>query len=151
MDDEAQTLDEMGPIGYLVVEFPRDAQPDGSALMHLHQLVERGTIHVLDLAFVRKNEDGSVVSVGVGDVDLRGEVDVALLAEASSGLLGEDDLGEAAVALEPGCAAAVLVYENTWAAPFAAALRRTGAQLVASGSVPVQAILASLEAKSSAT
>ena len=139
-------LDEMGPVDYAVIEFPADRQPDGSALPLLRDLVERGIIRVLDLAFVRREADGSIVGIDIEDVDLRGEVDVTLFSEASSGLVDDADLGEAGSALEPGASAAVLVYENTWAAPFATALRRSGAQLVAGGRIPVQAILATLDA-----
>ena len=139
-------LDEMGPVDYAVIEFPADRQPDGSALPLLRDLVERGIIRVLDLAFVRRQADGSIVGVDIADVGLAGEVDVTLFAEASSGLVDDADLGEAGSALEPGASAAVLVYENTWAAPFATALRRSGAQLVAGGRIPVQAILATLDA-----
>lgn len=138
-------LDELGPIDYAVIEFPADREPDGSALPLLADLVDRGTIRVLDLAFVRKEADGSVVGVEVADVGLRGDLDVTLFSEASSGLIDSGDLEEAASVLEPGCSAAVLVYENSWAAPFASALRRNGAQLVASGRIPVQAILATLD------
>jgi hypothetical protein len=138
-------LDELGPVDYLVVEFPADRQPDGSALPLLRDLAARGIIRVLDLAFVRKDPDGSVVGVDIADVGLQGELDVTLFAEASSGLVDDADLEEAGAVLEPGCSAAVLVYENTWAAPFARALRRNGAQLVASGRVPVQALLATLD------
>lgn len=138
-------LDELGPIDYFVVEFPADRQPDGSALPLLRDLVDKGTIRILDLAFVQKKADGSVVGVDIADVGLRGDLDVTLFAEASSGLLDGDDLGQAGSVLEPGCSAAVLVYENTWAGPFAAALRRNGAQLVAAGRIPVQAILAQLD------
>lgn len=139
-------LDELGPIDYLVVEFPADRQPDGSALPLLLDLVDRGIIRVLDLAFARRELDGSVVGVDISDVNLTGDLDITVFASASSGLLGDDDLAEAGNALEPGCTAAVLVYENTWAAPFAAALRRNGAQLVANGRIPVQAMLAALDA-----
>ena len=139
-------LDELGPIDYIVVEFPADREPDGSALMHLVELVQQGTIRILDLAMVRKEPDGSVVGVDFNDAGLTGQMDVSLIAEAASGLLDGDDLAEAGEVLEPGCSAAVLIYENTWAAPFASALRRNGAQLVASGRVPVQAILATLDA-----
>jgi hypothetical protein len=138
-------LDELGPVDYLVVEFPADRQPDGSALPLLRDLAARGIIRVLDLAFIRKDPDGSVVGVDIADVGLQGELDVTLFAEASSGLVDDADLEEAGAVLEPGCSAAVLVYENTWAAPFARALRRNGAQLVASGRVPVQALLATLD------
>jgi hypothetical protein len=144
---EGDTLDvdELGPIDYLVVEFPADRQPDGSALPYLIDLVDRGIIRVLDLMFVRRELDGSTVGVDISDLGLQGDFDVTVFAEASSGLLGDDDLAEAGNALEPGCSAAVLMYENRWAAPFARALRKTGAQLVANGRIPVQAILASLE------
>ena len=138
-------LDELGPVDYLVVEFPADRQPDGSALPLLRDLVERGIIRVLDLAFVRREADGSTVGIDIADVGLRGDVDVTMFAEASSGLVDDADLDEAGSALEPGATAAVLVYENTWAAPFARALRRNGAQLVAGGRIPVQALLATLD------
>lgn len=137
---------ELGPIDYLVVEFPADREPDGSALVHLVDLVDRGIIRVLDLAFVRRLPDGSVVGIDINDVGLTGNVDITLFEGAASGLLGNDDLGEAGTVLEPGCSAAVLLYENTWAGPFAAALRHNGAQLVANGRIPVQALLAALEA-----
>jgi hypothetical protein len=137
-------LDQLGPIDYLVVEFPPDEQPDGTALTALRDLVERGIIDVLDLAFFRRADDGSVVGVNIADAGLEG-VDVSLFAQASSGLLDGDDLAEAGAAIEQGRLGAVLVYENTWAAPFATALRRHNAQLVASGRIPVQAILATLD------
>lgn len=138
-------LDEMGPIDYLVVEFPADREPDGTALPILVDLVERGIIRVLDLAFFRKDTDGTIVGIDIAATGLQGEFDVTLFAEASSSLLGEEDLAEAGEALEPGRLGAVLMYENTWAAPFATALRRNGAELVASGRIPVQAILETLD------
>lgn len=144
-------LDELGPIDYAVIEFPADRPPDGSALPLLRDLADRGVIRVLDLAFVRKDADGAVAGIDVQDVGLTGDLDVTLFAEASSGLVDSDDVEEAAAVLEPGCSAAVLVYENTWAAPFARALRRNGAQLVASGRIPVQAVLAKLDALDSET
>ncbi|NLV81173.1 MAG: DUF1269 domain-containing protein [Rhodococcus sp.] len=139
-------LDEMGPIDYLVIEFPADRPPNGSALPLLRDLVDRDIIRVLDLAFVQKDVDGSVSGIDIADVGLEGDVDVTLFAEAASGLLDETDLGDAGEALEPGCSAAVLVYENRWAAPLARALRGNGAQMVASGRIPLQSILASLDA-----
>jgi hypothetical protein len=144
-------LDELGPIDFVVVEFPADRRPDGSALPLLRDLVDRGVVRVLDLAFVRMDADGAVAGIDVADVGLTGDLDVSLFAEASSGLLDGGDLAEAGAVLEPGCSAAVLVYENTWAAPFARALRRNGAQLVAGGRIPVQAILAKLDALDAAT
>ena len=138
-------LDQLGPIDYLVVEFPADHEPDGSALAEVIDLVDRGIVRVLDLAWVRREKDGTVTGVDISDLGLTGDIDITLFAGATSGLLGEDDLTEAANALEPGCSAAVLLYENTWAAPFARALRRSGAQLVANGRIPVQALLAALD------
>ncbi|MGK9269789.1 DUF1269 domain-containing protein [Williamsia muralis] len=138
--------EDVGPIDYLVVEFPADRPPDGSAFPLLLDLIERQIIRVLDLTFVRKDLDGSVAGLSIDEVGLDGELDITLFAEARTGLLEHSDLDEAAAAMEAGSSAAVLVYENRWAAPFAAALRRNGAQLVASGRIPTQAILASLDA-----
>ena len=138
--------EDIGPIDYLVVEFPADRPPDGSALPLLLDLVDRQIIRVLDLTFVRKELDGSVSGMSIEEVGLGGELDITLFAEARTGLLEHSDLDEAATAMEPGSTAAVLVYENRWAAPFAVALRRSGAQLVANGRIPTQAILATLDA-----
>ncbi|MFC9833055.1 DUF6325 family protein [Rhodococcus sp. NPDC127530] len=138
--------EDSGPIDYLVVEFPADRRPDGSALTILRDLVEQGTVRVLDLVFLRKEADGSVVAIDIVDVGLEGGIDSSLFAEASTGLLDLADIADAGSVLEPGSSAALLVYENSWAAPFATALRRSGAQLVASGRIPVQGILASLDA-----
>ncbi|NUK48972.1 DUF1269 domain-containing protein [Streptomyces lunaelactis] len=135
----------MGPVDYLVVEFPGNRMT-GEGLPLLVDLVERGIIRILDLSFVRKELDGSVSGLQIADFDGDGELDLTLFEGASSGLLGEDDLQDAAAVLEPGNSAGIIVYENVWAGPFAAALRRGGAQLVASGRIPVQALLASLEA-----
>jgi hypothetical protein len=136
---------ELGPIDYLVVEWPAGKQPSGEGLPLLVDLVDRGLIRVLDLAFVRKLDDGSVVGLDLDALGAEGAPELTLFEGASSGLLGEDDYSEAGAAIEPGCSAALLVYENTWAAPFASALRRSGAQLVANGRVPVNAIIAALD------
>jgi hypothetical protein len=141
---------ELGPIDYLVVEWPADRQPTGEAFPLLLDLVERGLIRVLDLAFVHKEEDGSIVGLNIGDLDLDGNPEIAVFEGASSGLLSDDDYNEAGGALEPGCSAAILLFENTWAAPFASALRRSGAQLVANGRIPVNAIIAALDELESA-
>lgn len=135
---------EMGPIDYIVVEFPGNRMT-GEGLPILVDLVDRGLIRILDLLFVRKDEDGSVAGMEIADFDGDGALDLAVFEGASSGLLGEDDIAEAGKALEPGNSAGILVYENVWAAPFAAALRRGGAQMVASGRIPVPAVLAALE------
>jgi hypothetical protein len=140
----ANELDEMGPIDYLVIEWP-DRQPSGEAAPLLVDLVDRGLIRVIDIAFLAKGEDGSVTTLDIASLAEQSE-SLKELAGASSGLLSEEDAGEAATALEPGSSAAILVYENRWAGPFAAALRRSGAQLVANGRIPVQAILAALDA-----
>ncbi|AWK12031.1 DUF1269 domain-containing family protein [Streptomyces spongiicola] len=134
----------MGPVDYLVVEFPGN-QMTGEGLPLLVDLVERRIIRVLDLLFVRKDTDGTVTALEFSDMDGDGTLDLAVFEGASSGLLGQDDLEEAAAAVEPGSSAAVLVYENTWAAPLARALRRGGAQLVAGGRIPVQQLLAALD------
>jgi hypothetical protein len=142
MDDDR---DEMGPIDYLVVEFPGD-RLTGKALPMLVDLVDRGLIRILDLVFVRKELDGSVTGLVVADLDGDGEFDPVVFQGASSGLLAPDDVSDAAAVLEPGSSAGILVYENVWAAPLAAELRRSGGQLVAGGRIPVQAVLAALEA-----
>ena len=141
----AQTLEETGPIDYLIVEFPNNMFT-GEAFPYLIDLVDRGIIRILDLALIERQLDGSVVKANIADFDGDGKLDLVAFQGASSGLLGQDDFDEAGLALNPGSAAAVLVYENVWAGPFAAALRRGGAQLVASGRIPVQAMLAALDA-----
>ncbi|MFB7407608.1 DUF6325 family protein [Streptomyces sp. NPDC056202] len=141
MNDEAE---ELGPIDYLIVEFP-GSRMTGEGLPLLVDLVDRGLIRILDLTFVRKEEDGSVSGLEIADLTGDGELDLAVFEGVSSGLLGQDDLEEAASALQPGSSAGVLVYENRWAAPFAAALARGGAQVVASGRIPVPALMAALD------
>jgi hypothetical protein len=134
-------IDEMGPIDYLCVEFPPGSRT-GEGLPLLVDLVDRRIIRILDLRFFRKDENGSVIELDgtqLGD-------GLAIFSGAASGMLGNDDLAEAAAALQPGSAAVVLIYENLWAAPLAVTLRRAGAQLVAGGRIPVQALLAALDA-----
>jgi Family of unknown function (DUF6325) len=134
---------ELGPIDYVVVEWPANNQPSGEAFPFLVDLVDRGLIRLLDLAFVHKADDGSVVGIDLTDLD--GKPELAVFEGAASGLLGDEDRVEAGNALQPGCSAAILLYENTWAAPFATALRRSGAQLVASGRVPINALIQALD------
>jgi hypothetical protein len=143
-------LDEMGPIDYLVVEFP-GSRMTGKGLPMLVDLVDRGIIRIIDLVFVRKELDGSVRGVAIADLDKDGQLDLAVFEGASSGLLGQDDLDEAGGALEAGSSAGILVYENRWAAPLAREIRRGGGQLVASGRIPVQALLAALDAAEAST
>ena len=132
---------ELGPIDYLLVEWP-GKQPNGAAPPHLVDRVDRGLIRILDFAFIKKEEDGSVIQLEIADL---GD-EILVLEGASSGILSDEDTSEAAQALENGTSAALLVYENSWAAPFASAVRRSGGQLVASGRIPVNEILAALEA-----
>ena len=146
--EQRELLEEMGPIDYVVLEWP-GRQPNGEAAPLLVDLVERGIIRILDVAFIAKDADGSVVAL---DLDTLGdEGGFGVFAGASSGLLDHEELDEAARALEPGTSAAVLIWENRWAAPTASALRRSGGQLVASGRIPVQAILAALDATEATT
>jgi hypothetical protein len=148
MEQSANDINEMGPIDYIVVEWT-GRQPTGEAVPHLVDLVDRGIIRILDLAFVTKGEDGSVARLEISEVgDAVGEY--AVFEGASSGLLSDEDTDEAGAVLEPGTSAAVLVFENLWAAPFATAVRRSGGQLVASGRIPVQALLAALDAAEAA-
>jgi Family of unknown function (DUF6325) len=144
----AEEFDEMGPIDYLLVEWP-GRQPTGEAAPHLIDLVDRGLIRILDLVFLHKDEDGSLARLEISDLGDQVEA-YADFEGASSGLLSDEDTDEAGSALEPGTSAALLVYENRWAAPFASALRRSGGQLVASGRIPIQAMLAALDAADAA-
>ncbi|MET1039006.1 MAG: DUF6325 family protein [Aeromicrobium sp.] len=143
-------VDEMGPIDYIVVEFPGNRMT-GEAFPLLIDLVDRGVIRIIDLVFVTKDLDGSVKGIAIADLDGDGELDLAAFEGASSGLIGDDDIQETGDVLEPGSSAGILVYENVWAGPFASAVRRGGGQLVASGRIPVQALLAALDAAESAT
>jgi hypothetical protein len=136
-------IEEMGPVDYLVVEWPGQ-QPTGEAAPILLDLVDRGLIRILDLAFIAKADDGSVARLEISDLGEK-VADLKVFEGASSGLLSDDDTSDAAEALEPGTSAAVLVYENVWAAPFAAAVRRSGGQLVANGRIPIQAMIAALD------
>jgi hypothetical protein len=134
-----------GPIDYLVIEFPAGPM-SGQGLPLLLELVDRDLIRILDLVVVRREEDGSVAGLNLADLDGDGALEFAAFRGASSGLLDRGDIEEAGRVLAPGATAVVLVYENVWAAPLAGALRRDGAQLVAGGRIPVDAVLASLEA-----
>ncbi|MGY1618228.1 DUF6325 family protein [Geodermatophilus sp. SYSU D00691] len=143
--EHAPDLDELGPVDYIVLAFPTDRMT-GEAFPLLLDLVDRGIIRILDLAFLRKDEDGTVTTLSHVDLERMQLLEAALFDGAASGLVGPDDIAEAAAALDPGTAAAVLVYENAWATPLAAALRRSGGQLVGAGHIPVQALVAALDA-----
>jgi hypothetical protein len=141
----ADEVDPMGPISYLVVEFPGNKMT-GEGLPILVDLVDRGLIRILDLTFVTRDVDGSVRAVDIRDIDHDGTLDIGIFQGASSGLLDDSDLADAAPVIEPGSSAGILIFENRWAASFTQALRRGGAELVAAGYVPQDAILASLDA-----
>jgi hypothetical protein len=144
-DPVIDQLEDMGPVDYVVLEWDGEQPVTGEVMPLLRDLADRGIIRILDIAFVVKDADGAVTPIDFAD--LAQAVDGLRDFEgASSGLLGHDDLEEAANALEPGTVAGVLMWENRWAAPVAAALRRSGGQLVASGRIPIQAIVASLDA-----
>jgi hypothetical protein len=133
-------IEEMGPIDYLLVEWTA-RQPHGELAPHLVDLVDRGLVRILDLVFLAKDEDGTVAALELGELPA-----LAAFEGAASGLLDDEDLEEAGAVMEPGTSAALLVYENTWAAPFAVALRRSGGQIVSSGRIPIQQMLGALEA-----
>ena len=137
----------MGPIDYLVVEFPDDHQMTGEAFSIMLDWVDRGLVRILDLLFIRKEFDGSVAVVELADVDKDGTLGLDAFEGAQSGALGPGDVDDAGRVIEPGRIAGILVYENRWAAPLGIALRKGGAQLVATGRIPIQALLASLEAR----
>jgi Family of unknown function (DUF6325) len=139
---EEQTL---GPISYLITEFP-GSKMTGEAFPILLDLVDRGLIRILDLRFISKGADGSVGAVELMDLDHDGTFDVALFEGASSGIIDDSDVAEAASVIEPGSSAAVLIFENRWANGFVQALRRGGAELVAAGYIPQDTLAASLDA-----
>jgi Family of unknown function (DUF6325) len=138
-------LEEMGPIDYLVIEFP-GSRMSGEGLPLLVDLADRGIIRILDLVFIRKLPDGTVVRLELSGGQAGGGAELSVFAGASSGLLDPGDIDAVAEVILPGSTAGVLVYENRWAAPLATALRRGGAQLLAGGRIPVQALLAALDA-----
>ena len=138
--------DELGPIDIVVISYPPGAPATGEAAPILLDLVERGVIRVLDALFVTKAEDGSVAGFEAKDLDDHDVGDFHIFEGASSGMLGDEDARTAAEALEPGSAAVLIVYENRWAAPFAAAVRRNGGEVVGYQRIPVEAVLEALDA-----
>jgi hypothetical protein len=138
-------LDELGPVDYIIVEFPAGKSNfTGEMATELIALVDSGTIRVIDVLILTKHEDGTIEPMELSDVGELGELEAveAQLAE----LLAEEDVDHLAAAMEPGSTAGVLIWENLWAAPFASAARRSGGQLIANGRIPIQAIIASIEA-----
>jgi hypothetical protein len=144
---EANNVDVLGPVDYLVVEFPADkANFSGEMAAELTSLVDRELVRVLDLLLLRKDPDGSVVVDELHEVDSSHLGELRALEADLAMLLAAEDVEEIGKVLEPGNVAAVLVYENRWAAPFASAVRRSGGQLIADGRIPTQALLAAIEA-----
>jgi len=143
--DDSQVLDELGPVDWIVVEFP-GSRFDGGVAQTLADLVDRGIIRILDLLMIRKDEDGSIDTLELSDLDESEVGGIRAYETAMANLLSLEDVTSAAAAVEPGSTAAVLVWENLWAAPFGSAVRHRGGQLVASGRIPVQALLAAIEA-----
>jgi hypothetical protein len=142
MTDDAP---EMGPVDYLVMEFATERMT-GESLPILLDLAGRGTIRILDLAFVRKDRDGVVTSLTIAELDSDEDLDLTPFEGAGTGLVDRDDLDEAGRILEPGRAAVLVVYENSWAAALVGALHRSGAQVVAGGRIPHQDLLDALSA-----
>ena len=144
-----RSLDELGPVDYFIVEFPAGAQNfSGDGIRELVKLHESGVIRVMDILILQKADDGTVMAQELGDLDDLGELG-KLEAELVQ-TLAEEDVDHLAAAMDPGSVAGVLVYENLWAAPFASAMRRAGGQLIANGRIPVQALIAAIEADEAA-
>jgi hypothetical protein len=141
----AEAPEPMGPISYLIVEFP-GSKMTGEGFPALVDLVDRGLIRILDLLFVTKGDDGTVRALELSDIDHDGQLDLSVFEGASSGLLDDSDLADAAPVLDPGSSAGILVFENRWATEFTQALRGSGAELVAAGYIPQDALVASLDA-----
>ena len=135
----------VGPVDYLAVEFP-GARLTGEGLAALIDLVDRGIIRLLDLRVAKVEENGDITAVEITDLDGDGTLDLAVFTGATSGMLGDDDVEASAGLIEPGNAVAILLYENTWAGPFVAALRRAGAEVIAGGRIPAAEVIATLEA-----
>ena len=140
-------VDELGPVDYLVVGFPAEkANFSGEMASELKTLIDSNTVRVLDLVMLTKADDGSVEATELRDADDSEIGELRALERDLAILLAEEDIEEIAETLEPGSAAAVLVWENTWAAPFGSAVRRSGGELLASGRIPTQALVAAVEA-----
>jgi hypothetical protein len=137
--------DAMGPVSYLIVQFPGNRMT-GEGLAVLVDLVDRGLIRILDLVFVTKDAKGKVSALELSDIDHDGVLDLAVFDGASSGLLDDSDLADASDVLDANSSAGILLFEHRWAAPFTAALRRSGAELVAAGFIPQDTLASSLEA-----
>jgi hypothetical protein len=140
-----RSLDELGPVDYLIVEFPAGAQNfTGEGAAELIRLHDAGIIRIMDILILQKGQDGTVMAQEMGDLEQLG--DLARIETELVQTLAEEDVDNLAAAMDPGSVAGVLVYENLWAAPFASAMRRAGGQLIANGRIPIQALIAAVEA-----
>jgi len=135
----------LGPISYLIVQFPGNKMT-GEGFGILLDLVDRGLVRILDLQFVTRLPDGSIQAIEIGDIDRDGEFDFAVFDGVSSGLMDQSDFDDAAAAIDEGASAGIMIFENTWATDFVQALHRSDAQLVAAGYIPQETLLAALEA-----
>jgi uncharacterized membrane protein len=149
-DLDGDTEQDAGPIDYLALQFPQ-AKFHGEGLAALIDLVDRGIITVLDLRVVKREDDGSFSAMTITDLDNDGSLDLAVFSGIESGLIDDDDLHETADLIEPGSAAGLIVYENTWARPFVSAMRRAGAEVLTSGRIPADDVNAALDALESVT
>ncbi len=144
-----RSIDELGPVDYLIIEFPPGHQNfTGEGAAELLRLHDAGIIRIMDIVILQKGDDGTVMAQELGDLDELGELE-RLEAELVQ-TLAEEDVDHLAAAMDPGSVAAALVYENLWAAPFASAMRRAGGQLIANGRIPIQALIAAIEADAAA-
>jgi Family of unknown function (DUF6325) len=141
---------ELGPVDIIVIGFPAGAPMTGDTVPIFLDLVDRGIIRVLDALFVRKDEDGTFSGFDLADVDEDTAGDLTLFAGATTGLLDDNDVALAAAEIEPGSAAVMIVYENRWAAPFIASVRRNGGELIASQRIGVQQLIDALDAAEAA-
>lgn len=145
MTKSKDTTGALGPVSYLIVEFP-GSKMTGEAFPILVDLVDRGLIRILDLEFFTRDRDGSTRAVELRDIDHDGKFDLAIFEGTNSGILDDSDFSEAAAAIEPGSSAAIVIFENHWAMPFVQALRRSSAELVAAGYIPQDTLAASITA-----
>lgn len=138
----------LGPIDFVLVQFP--GQLTGGAAPLLVDLVDRGLIRIIDIVFIRKDADGSVFTLALADPDMDGVPEFRVFDGAASGLLGESDVGQAGTVMEPDTTAVLLVYENSWLAPFVSTVRGLGGELKAHGRIPTQTLIATLDAAEAA-
>jgi Family of unknown function (DUF6325) len=149
-ETQGTDLDSLGPVDYIVVEFPAEASNfTGEMAKELIKLVEAGTIRLIDVLILTKDADGSIEAAELSDMENLGELQK--LESQLAELLAAEDVAHLAAAMEPGTIAGVLIWENLWAAPFASAVRQSGGQLIANGRIPIQAIIASIEADERST